>query len=108
MKAGRGARPANLTRPSICDLHGWPTAPSAGAVLQPISPRGVCGWPQIRRGAMWLACQSGVAGVATRLCRVEGVASLIGRAAAVVGQQAELNSAQVQCGWPASAHRGIG
>ena len=39
-----------------------------GGVLQPISPRGVCGWPQIRRGAVWLACQFGVAGVATRLC----------------------------------------
>ena len=100
---------ASFTIISIC---GHPAAAGrlhrAGAVLQPISPRGVCGWPQIRRGAVWLACQFGVAVVATRLCRVEGVASLIGRAAAVAGQQAELNSAQVQCGWPASAHCGIG
>ena len=52
-------------------------------VLQPRdqSARGVRGWPQIRRGAVWLACQFGVAGVATRLCCVEGVTSLIGHAA---------------------------
>ena len=67
-----------------------------------------CGWPQIRRGAMWLACQSGVAGVATRLCCVEGVASLIGRAAAVAGAGGPLHgtsAGQRHCNDVSAGHK---
>ena len=57
-----------------------------------------CGWPARRLRPVWLP----------HLCRAVCVAGLIGRAAAVAGQQAELDSARVQCGWPASAHRVAG
>ena len=65
MMAGRGARPANLTRVSMCDLHGWPTAPCRCGMYSSRSVRagcvaghryGVapCGWPASPVWPVWL------------------------------------------------------
>jgi hypothetical protein len=57
---------------------------------------------------MWLACQFGVAGVATRLCRARGVASLMGRAAVVAGAGGPLHgtsAGQRHCNDVSAGHK---